>query len=48
MTEIKITYKDGQIDWFSPCDEIIIDNGYHQYKVKVNKIKTIEAHEIED
>ncbi len=41
---IKITYKNGKVDWYDPCDEIIIDNGTHQYKIKVNQIEKMEEY----
>jgi len=43
---IKIKYKDDSIDWFDPCEEIIIDNDKHEYKIKVDEIKSIETYEV--
>jgi len=47
MVGIKLIYKNGKADYFDPCDEIIIDNGSHQYKIKADTIKTIETYEDE-
>ena len=44
---IKITYKNGEIDWYDPCTQIIIDNGEHEYKIEVDDIKKIETYELE-
>jgi len=46
MKGIKIIYKDNSEDWIDPCDEIIIDNGYNEYKIKAAEIKSIETYEI--
>ena len=45
MAGIKLIYKNGKNDYFDPCDEIIIDNGSHQYKIKADTIKHIETYE---
>ena len=41
---IRVTFKDGKVDWYDPCDEIIIDNCTNQYKIKVNAIEKLEEY----
>ena len=43
---IEVVFKDGKVDWYDPCDEIIIDNGIHQYKLKVDNIESLTTYEI--
>lgn len=45
---IKITLKNGNIEHYDPCEEIIIDNGAHQYKVQVDDIEKIESYIVEE
>lgn len=48
MKGIKVTFKSGSVDHYDPCDEIIIDNGGHQYKIPVDDIEKLETYIVED
>lgn len=43
---IEVKFKSGKVDWYDPCDEIIIDNGANQYKLKVDEIESLNTYEI--
>jgi len=45
---IKLIYKNGDVDYFDPCDEIIIDNGLDTFNIKADTIKHIETYEDEE
>lgn len=43
---IKIIFKDGDVEWYDPCDKIMIDNGECQYEIEVDKIESIKTYEM--
>ena len=48
MKGIKIIYKNKEVDYYSPCNKIIIDNDHYQYNIQVDKIESIETYEEEE
>ena len=48
MKGIKIIFKDGNYEWYSPCDSIMIDNGECQYEIKVDEIESIKTYEMDN